>query len=328
MRPTQSDVHVNRPLSNILVAFIQSADAYIARKVFPVVPVLRKTDSYYKWDREDFFRVEAAERAPGTLAEVGGMTIATDSYNCKEYAIAANVIDAIRDNADNELDLDAAATRYVGSQLLLKREKVWTTAYFKTGVWTGTTAGGDITGVPGAPGANQIKQWDQATSTPIEDLRIAIVNMQEKTTYRPNTLVLGPRVWAKLQDHAEFLERIKYTQKGVVSTDLLAGLLGIDKVVVGQAVENTAKQGATGVYAFFQGKAALLLYAAPAPALMAPSAGYIFAWTGRFGAGGEGERVKRYRKEDIESDVIEGQMSFDTKVVASDLGCYFDQAVG
>lgn len=327
MRPTQSDVHVNRPLTDILVAFMQAESKYLAKRVFPVVQVQKKSDSYYKWGRDDFFRVEAAERAPGTPAEVGGMAVSTDTYNCKEYAIAANVVDAIRDNADSQLQLDAAAARYVGQQLLGKREKVFTNTYFTTSVWTGATTGVDQTGVPGAPGANQFKQWDQATSTPIEDLRSYIIQQEEKTGYRPNKLVLGPRVWAKLQDHAEFLDRIKYTQKGMVSTDLLASLLELDEVIIGRAIENTARQNSTGVYSFFQGKSALLLYAAPAPALMAPSAGYIFAWTGRFGNGPEGQRVKRFRLEQIESDVIEGQMSFDMKVVAPELGVFMTSAV-
>ena len=37
--PAQSDLHVNVPLTNVSVAYVQSSSAYIADKVFPKVPV-------------------------------------------------------------------------------------------------------------------------------------------------------------------------------------------------------------------------------------------------------------------------------------------------
>ena len=322
MRPTQSDVHVNRPLSSILVAYLQDEAKGIANKVFPVVPVSHKTDIYYKWDREDFNRVSAAERAPGTESEGGGFELDQATYNCREYAIHKDIEDPVRDNADEELDLDGAATRYVGFQLALKREVKFLATYFAASVWNV-----DQTGVSGTPSTNQFKQWDAASSTPIEDLREEIVNMEGLTGYRPNKLVLGPRVWKVLADHSELLDRIKYTQKGVVGPELLAGLLGLDEVLIPGLIQNSGLEGQTESNDFIASKSALLLYAPSKPSLMEPSAGYIFAWTKRFGAGPQGERIKKFRLENIESDRVEGQMNFDMKVVATDLGKFFASAV-
>ncbi len=327
MRPTQSDVHVNRPLSNILVAFMQDDTKAAAKRIFPVVSVTNKTDSYYKWKRDDFFRISAVERAPGTPSEGGGFELETDTYDAKEYAVHKDIEDPIRANADSELDLDEAATRYVAQQLILKRESVFNSTYITTSLWTGSSTGGDLAGVTGSPTSGQFKQWDQATSTPIEDLRTQIVAMEEKTGYRPNKLFVGPYVWKALEDHPELLDRIKYTQKGVVTKDLLAGLLGLDDIVVGSLIQNTAKQGQTASFSFIHGKSALLVYAAPRPAMMEPSAGYIFAWTKRFGNGPEGQRIKKFRLEEIEADRVEGQMNFAMKVVAPELGAYFTTAV-
>jgi hypothetical protein len=327
MRPTQSDVHVSQPLTNILIAYMQDAAGFVAKNVFPIVPVAHKTNTFYKWTRDDFFRVEAAERAPGSPAESGSFTLSTDTYDAKEYAIRKEIEDPIRDNADSVLDLDSAATEYIGQQLMLKRESVFTSTFFTTSVWTGSTTGGDLTGVAGAPGAGQFRQWDNANSTPIEDIRAQIVAVAEKTGYRPNVLSMGVEVWKSLVDHPDILDRIKYTQKGVVTADLLAGLLGLDKIVVAWSTRNTAVEGATAAYDFFVGKTALLTYSAPAPSLMAPSAGYIFAWTKRFGNGPEAQRIKKYRLEEIESDVVEGQQNFAMKVVAAELGVFFNSAV-
>lgn len=307
---------------------MQNATDFVARDVFPIVPVNNKTDSFYKWDRADFWRVSAKERAPGTLAESGGITLSTDTYNCKEYAIRYNLVDAIVSNADSELQLERSAAEYVALQLLLKREQLFVDNFVGTSIWTGGSGGAtDQAGVSSAPGANQFLQWNDAASTPIENIRAQILYMKSKTGYLPNVLTLGPNTWNALVDHPDILDRIKYTQKGVVTTDLLASLLGLQKVVIGAGVKNTAAEGQTGSYSFFHGKYALLTYSAPRAAIMAPSAGYIFAWTSRFGNGAEGQRVKRFREEDIESDVIEGQMTFDCKVVAPELGVYFTTAV-
>lgn len=333
MKPTQSDVHVNGPLGNILVAFMQDEKDAIADKAFPIVPVAKKTDLYYRWSREDFWRVSAKERAPGTQAEVGGITNDTDSYDAKEYAVRYDIPDALRDNADSELSLDEAATRYIGHQLMLKREQVWNTTYFKTSLWTGAVAtnggsgGADVTGTTTGTGADQFKQWDLANSTPIEDLRRQILGVKSKTGHAPNKLILGPEVWNVLVDHAELLERIKYTQKAMASTDLLASLLGLDEVLIGSLVYNSAAEGVTASYGFMHGKSALLLYAPKAPSRFAPSAGYTFTWTTRFGAGAQGQRVKRYYQDTTESTVIEGQMNFAFKVVAPELGAFFTEAI-
>jgi hypothetical protein len=139
--------------------------------------------------------------------------------------------------------------------------------------------------------------------------------------------VFGSRVWEALQDHPEFIERIKYSQRGIVTEDLVAAVLGIPKVLVAGAIENTAVEGATDAFSFILGKHALLCYAAPAPSIQVPSAGYTFSWSDFFGAGSSGQRVKRFRMEHLESDRVEVEMAYDQKLVASDLGIFFESVV-
>ena len=325
--PTASDVHVNVPLTNISIAFIQKAEAFVATKVFPNVPVAQQSNRYYVYQRDDWFRAEARKRAPGTESAGGGFRVDnTPTYFTDVWAVHKDVDDQIRANADSVVSMDRDATLWVTQQLLIRRDKEWASNYFTTGVWTG--GDGDQTGVAAAPGANQFLRWDVGGSTPIEDIRDQLIKVAEQTSYRPNTLVLGAHVWKVLQDHAEFLDRIKYTQKGIVTPDLLAAVLELDKVVIGYGVEATSEEGdSTPSYSFLLGKRALLAYSAPAPSLMQPSAGYTFSWSGYLGAGPEGNRMKTFRMEHLSSDRVEGEMAFDQKVVASDLATLFDAAV-
>ena len=65
-QPTQSAVHVNRPLTMLSVAYAQAQSAFIADKVFPVVPVDKQSDLYYVYTKNDWFRDEAQVRPPAT----------------------------------------------------------------------------------------------------------------------------------------------------------------------------------------------------------------------------------------------------------------------
>ena len=65
---------------------------------------------------------------------------------------------------------------------------------------------------------------------------------------------------------------------------------------------------------------------ASSPGLLTPSAAYTFGWTGYLGAGNEGNRIKRYRWEIIAGDIVEIEMSFDIKLVATELGYFFKDA--
>lgn len=321
-QPTRGDVHVDRPLTNVSIAFMQQAGAFVAPTVFPSVPVSKQSDTYYIYDRGDFFRSEAQKRAPGTESAGSGWTLSTDTYTADVWAVHKDVDDQIRANADDPLDMDRDAAEYVTRQLLIRRDKEWAANYFATGVWDV-----DLDGVTGSPSTNQFLRWDESGSTPISDMRGEIITVMESTGFKPNVAVLGAHVWSVLQDHEEFLDRIKHTERGIVTEDLLAATLGLDRVIVAEGVENTAEEGATDSFSFLLGKHALLAYAAPSPSLMHPSAGYTFSWTGLLGAGAQGNRIKNFRMEALESDRIEGEMAFDMKVVASSLGAFFEDAV-
>lgn len=317
MNPTPSDVHVDFVLTNISVAWLQGQQDFVGEQVFPSVPVQNQSNNYRVYDRDDWFRVEAQERAPATESVGGGWRLSTDNYNARVYAFHKDVDDQTRANADADIDIDRDATEYVTRQLALKQEKLWVDTYFKTGVW-----GTDVTGIAGAPGAGQVRQWSVAGSTPIEDVAAYRMAMAQATGFRPNTLILSPQVLTALANHAEILERIKYTERGIVTTDLLAALFGVERVLIPWGIINTAAEGTTGVYSFMFNSAALLVYTPPRAGVLQPAAGYTFVWNGYLGME-QGTRITRFRMENIKSDRVEGERAFDMKVVAPTLGVFF-----
>lgn len=313
-QPTRSDVHVNAPLTQISIAFLQDLSGFVARKAFPSLPVKKQSDRYYQYDKKQWFRSDAKIRAPGTESAGSGFTVDnTPSYYCDVRAVHKDVDDQIRDNADAVIDPDRDATEFVTRDLALEAELDWAATYFTTGIWTGSTTGADVT-----PGT----KWDAASSTPIEDMRAQIRSVQAKTGFKANKAVIAPNVWDVLQDHPDFLDRIKYTQKGIVTTDLLANVLGLKEVLVAEAIADAADEGVTDNLGFIFSNSVLLVYAAPRPSLLHPSAGYTFAWTGRFGANAAGMRIKRFRMEKLEADRVEGQSAYDHKLIAPECGAF------
>ena len=123
-QPTASDVHVNKPLTNISIAYMQKAEKYIAGQIFPVIPVQKQSDRYFKYNKGDWFRTEADLRAPGTESKGVGFTIDnTPTYYADVYAVHKDVDDQTRANADAPLNVDKDATMFVTNQLLLKRRR-------------------------------------------------------------------------------------------------------------------------------------------------------------------------------------------------------------
>lgn len=327
--PTQSDLHVNTPLTNISVAYLQDQDVYIADRVFPRVPVNKQSDLYWKYHKSEWRRTDVERRAPSTESPGVGWNVETDQYFAHVYAVHKDIDDQLRANADDAFNMDRDATRFVTDQLLLKRDIDWANTYFVSGVWDQ-----ELQGVASSPSSGQFLQWDQSGSDPIGDVTTAVIQQRESTGKAPNVLVMNPYVLHALRQHDDILDRIKYTQRGIVTEDLLASLFGVNRILVTWATQNASERyqdpSATddnAAYSFINGRHAALYYANESPSLMTPSAGYTFTWNGYLGGNDRGVRIKRFRQEAIASDRVEGEMTYDMKVVSSDCGYFFNDAV-
>lgn len=322
-QPTLSQVHIDAPLTNLSVAYMQKQENFIADKVFPIVPVDKKSNKFFKYTKNDWFRDEAQRRADGTESAGSGYNLDTDSYSADVWAFHKDVGDQVLANADAPLTPLREASEFVTHRLLLRRELQFVTDFFTTSVW-----GTDVSGVSSSPSSGQFLQWNSSSATPIDDIEVGKSAILSSTGFEANTLVLGYDVFKYLKNHTTIVDRYKYTQAGAyVTEDLLAKVFGVDRVLVAKAVKATNKEGAAGAYSFAFGKAALLCHVAPNPGLLTPSAGYTFAWTGVSEGLGSTLGVSQFRMEHLKATRVEGQVAFDNKVVGSDLGYFFTTAV-
>jgi len=317
--PTAGDVHVNAPLTNFGQKYLLNASSFIASRAMPNIPVAKQSDLYYEFNKGDFLRDEAAQRADGTESAGGGFRLSTTPYYANVYAFHKDITDRQRANQDVQVRLDQSASQWVIQKLLIKRELLFTSSYISSGKWaTDKTLTAD-------------EKWDNALSDPIQQIREGKRTVQGQTGMRPNKMVIARDAYDALLDNDAIVGRIAggatVALPAMVQKQRLTELLELEEIYVLDGIYNSAKANladpTAATIGFMSTGTALLYYAPSSVNLDEPTAGSQFSWTGFTGATDSGQRIKRFRMENLSSDRVEGEMAFDYKLVGSELGYFF-----
>ena len=291
--PELENVHTDAILTNISVQYRNAA--YVGTQLLPIVPVKKRSDIYYIYDsKADRFRIPKTLRAPKTESRTVDWKVTEDGYSCDEHALNDLIDDIERDNADKPLNLEVDTVEFLTDIIQLSLEM-----RIKTVVTTALT------------GHTPTTKWSTpATSNPITDIEAGKTAIHAVIFKRPNVLLLGQSVYDILKHHPDVLDRIKYVQKGVVTAELLASVFEVEKVIIGAAGYNTAKEGKAASYSYLWGKDAILAYVEPRPGIKKFSLGYTFQ-SQKF-------KTRRARIEVKHSDWFEvGQIEIEKMVCAA-----------
>ena len=327
---TPNSVHIDRPLTNLTVAYMQSMDNFVADRVFPNVPVSNMTDKYYIYDRENFNRSgERKKLAPGVAPERVGMALSTDSYSVNVYGLAHAFDFQTLSNADDPLQLRSAASNQLQMLNMIDRELDWMSNYFAASIWDT-----EYTGVASSPSAGQVIQWDDYTdSTPIVDVRNAKrAAALASGGFTPNVMVVTRDVHDTLCDHPDILSRINggatTANPALADREELARIFGVEEYMIIDAVYNTAAEGATESNAYVATKKAAMYYRPVSPGLMVPAAGYNFVWDALDNSSGYGVNVLSFENDELARNGIAQEIqviqSYDMKVVSTEMGVFFN----
>jgi hypothetical protein len=328
---TPSSVHIDQPLSNLTLAYVQEQSTFIADKVFPTVGVQRQSDKYYIYDRASMNRSGDVKRlAPRTEVNRIGMAISNSSYFADVYGLGMDFDEQTLANEDAMLEIRSAGAETLTNRLLIHREKAFADTFFKTGVWTTEVAGA-------ASGAGTPVYWnDYTNSTPISDVTAGARGMQLVSGgFKPNTMVVGKEVRDILVNHPDILARLNggstINNPALITDGKLAEIFGMENFLVMEAVENTAAEGLAESSAFIGGKNALLVHTPRSSGLMTPAAGLTFAWNNIPSVNNLGVTVESYSDDALKrqqvAEHIQVKMAYDMKVVGADLGYFFNAIV-
>lgn len=321
---TPSQVHIDQPLSNLTLAYVQAQTNFIADKVFPIVGVNKQSNKYYIYDRAGLNRTgDVKKLAPRVEVERIGMSVSTDSYFADVFGLGMDFDEQTLSNADEMLAIRQAGAETLTNRLLIHREEQFAATFFANSVW-GTSA-------------TPSNLWsDYTNSTPIKDVTNARRTMQLKSGgFKPNTMVVGKEVRDILVNHPDILARLNggatVTNTALITDAKLAEIFEVENFYVMEAVRNNSAEGVAESNGFIGGKHALLVYTPSSAGLMTPAAGLTFAWNNIPGTSNLGITVESFADDALRrmqvAEHIQVKMAYDMKIVGADLGYFFNSVI-
>ncbi len=224
MTPTEARI-VDPILSTVAKGY--QNNEMVASVLFPTVQVPLRGGKIIQFGKEAFM-LYGSQRAPGENTKRIRFGYAGEPYSLSDFSLEGVVpIEVDQEaSAGPGIDLGAGAVGDVSAIMALRLEK----------------QSADIARNATSYGVNNkivlagTDQWSDPASDPIEDVEAAKEAVRSSTGKRPNTMVLGALVFAKLKNHPKIIERIKYTGRDVATVELLASLFGLQRVTVGDAI--------------------------------------------------------------------------------------------
>lgn len=245
---TTAQARVIDPILTTVAQGYKNGDM-VGMNLFPYVPVGQRGGKIIQFSREDF-RLYNTGRAPGASTKRVQFGYQGASYALDQHALEAVVPWELQGEASAVPGIDLAKGALSKTQdiIALRLEK----AQADLATTAGNYAATNKTTLSGT------SQWSDysGTSNPVKDVETAKEAIRQQIGKRGNTVLVAASVLASLRNHPIIIDRIKYTGRDVVTTELLAALWGVQRVVVGDAVY----EDATGALVDVWGKYVVVAY--------------------------------------------------------------------
>lgn len=310
--PEPRNLHVDAVLSNFSAQYRN--EEMIWRDVMPEVKVVKRSDLYWKYAKDNQFRSYDDKIGPRSMANEIDFAVSTDNYSVKDHALADWVAQEEIDNSDAPLEPESDTNDQLNASLDLAQELRVAALVFAAGTY---------------PSGNKVQlsgtsQWTGAADNPILDVQTAI----ETCFVRANTLVFGIDAWLVFRRLPEILDAVKAMagtslQGGLATPSAVANLFEVDRILIARARYVTSKEGQTATYARVWGKhMAALNVKSGDIGIRSVTFGKTFVETRRMTQRSFDE--KRGLKG---AHYIKTGWNSDEKIVASDLGYFIQDAV-
>lgn len=267
--PQVNEYTIDTVLTNLSIAY--NSPELIGEQVFPRLEAKSRTGYFYKFDKSKF-RIEDDRRTGIARANRVDYGMTKTAFGpLVEHSLEEGIEYEVRDTYPSPHDARADATENVSERLALGHEKAVADILTATGTITQNTT---LSGT---------SQWsDFANSDPFTDIQTGEDVIQAAAMVTANTAILGYQVWAKVKHHPDLLGRLSVSSVRVLTEDLFAALVGVEKVLIGKAMQNTAVEGQADSMSYVWGKNAILAYVSATPGIKKMSLGYtLYLMAGR-----------------------------------------------
>lgn len=219
----ENNVHVDQDLSNFAVAW--GSNKFVADMICPVVPVLKKSDTYLQFGMEVFNQEQDHQGDQDYPKEVE-RTFERKPYTCERHALREWSGDATKNNADAAMSRalsEMAIVEYLKAKILLNKE-ITVKNLFAT---TGTYLSGLYENMDSVANRNYDDSSGPGALKLILELKEAILTA---SGFEPNQMVISSDAWALLSTDSSFFGggavKVRATK------DEIAMSLGLDEIIV------------------------------------------------------------------------------------------------
>lgn len=204
---------------------------FIHRALFPAVPTSARGGVRIEFDRTDFRRTRS-KRAPGATTQRVQFGHEGHKFALNQHRLAGMQPLEPAQDAMTVAGLDMNMRTVDGTQMLVELEKEIDAATIATAA--------DTYDASHRMALVGTAQWSDDSSDPVDNVTDAIEIIRQATARRPNTIVMGGRVFSKLRKHSAALDHIRYKdaegRKKIATREDIGMMFDIPNVVVGDAI--------------------------------------------------------------------------------------------
>jgi len=220
------------------IAYEYNAEAsqrgFIGLGLLPIFEVEEQSADYPKIPIESLIKIQDTKRAPRANYGRSDYEFETGTYACKENGWEEPVDDVEANLYRRYFDAEEVAVKRAVDILLRGQEVRIAAMMFNSGNFTVADAA-----IP----------WNtSATAVPRTNVEAGKIAMRAASGLEPNTIAMSKKVFTYLMLTAEITTAFRYTNPIEIGgmeaqKRIMAQYFGVDRVLVGDAIKDTAKKG-------------------------------------------------------------------------------------
>ncbi len=287
-------------------------EGFVGDMVMPRIGVEAESGRYPVFTKESFFgddsdegnQTKVSDRAPTPEIDI---EYSTESYFCEDYRLKTSLTRKERRQGHAALRLEQSKLTALYDRMDIRREVRIAALLRHTG------DDGQLTGGEASPE----KAWTSDDAVIESDIKTGALAVRNKIGRMTNTMVFDLAVAYAVAVQQDIRELLKYTVPGdrilVGGAAILPPTIHGHKVIVAEAMRNTAKKGAaTSLSAIWSDEVRLLYLPPNGGGWGIPSVSYSFEVFGR--------EVDRFKEDDPPVEFVRAWEDVDEKVCAPEAG--------
>jgi len=279
---------------------------FIADQILPVCGVRKKAATLSVTKRKNLTVPETAHANGATFNRVD-LYMDDMSYECTDHGLEGQVTDEDVENYADNFDAEVEKTQAIKLKMQLARELRVRQAIFNTTTWDTSTAA-LYTNYGSTP-------WDTVGTGIIKQLQTVREKVRMNCGIPPNALIISESSMINLMNNTEI--KAKFPGAPVITEAMLraamAAILGIQDLIVGQAVYNSADeaQDFTGAEIWPDDYAMVAVLGSEGLPRTEPQLGRTMRWDAYIG---DLEYVETYREEQTKSEIVRVEQYVQEKI--------------